>query len=272
MINHIHRLFKMAPNLRRWSYYCFYCLQATLILLASLIDVERAGRRTPGCATTTQDNQSAKDIQTFTEEALKAGCELSIAIFEQIELKAARRCAEVVRRFLGKWAARRRQALNYQRCRSPSSKHIFDHGEHPVSDSHVYVDATSGAGGRPGYPLVSHPQCPPANRRSPIQPTVGPSASQPPSSDPADLADPINDREGSLAQTSVLQEFAGFEAATDLLPPNSFGGLQHELYDLLQNDQSFALYGPGFLLNGDGTFGASLSTSSAENFVARPEY
>jgi hypothetical protein len=78
MVVHIHQLFRLAPSLRRWSYYCFYCLQATLVLLMRITD------------------------EPFAEgiEDSKSLCELSIQIFEQIELKAAKRCAEIVRQVL----------------------------------------------------------------------------------------------------------------------------------------------------------------------------
>lgn len=74
IILHIHDLFQAAPNLRRWRYYCYYCLQATLVLLIKLID-EPVG-------------EQSRNIVTK--------CHLSIAIFKQIELKVAQRCAELV--------------------------------------------------------------------------------------------------------------------------------------------------------------------------------
>ncbi|RVX74754.1 hypothetical protein B0A52_01031 [Exophiala mesophila] len=74
IILHIHGLFQVAPNLRRWRYYCYYCLQATLVLLIKLVDEPLA-----------EQNRS-----------IVAKCHLSIVIFKQIELKVAQRCAELV--------------------------------------------------------------------------------------------------------------------------------------------------------------------------------
>ncbi|UPX11465.1 uncharacterized protein EKO05_0002071 [Ascochyta rabiei] len=76
MITHIHRSFKLAPGLRRWTYYCFYCLQATLILLPQSAD----------------DRDASDDLF----------CTRAVEIFEQIKLKASQRCADVVRQYLRK--------------------------------------------------------------------------------------------------------------------------------------------------------------------------
>lgn len=78
IILHVNHLFKAAPSLKCWRYYCFYCLQATLVLLARIID----------------------EPFTMQTSAVIKLCELSIEIFEQVELKAAERFGEVVRRIL----------------------------------------------------------------------------------------------------------------------------------------------------------------------------
>src|SRR5687768_5051094 len=44
-IRHIHKLFTLAPGLRRWSYYCFYCLQSTLVLLLKVADDQHSRHR-----------------------------------------------------------------------------------------------------------------------------------------------------------------------------------------------------------------------------------
>lgn len=85
MITHIHQSFETAPGLRRWSYYCFYCLQATLVLLPQ-----------------TADDNAAHDLL----------CKRAVEVFEQIKLKVSQRCAKVVRQFLGRRAKRQRQDVN----------------------------------------------------------------------------------------------------------------------------------------------------------------
>lgn len=86
MVLHIHDIFQQAPSLSRWSYYCYYCLQATLVLLMRVLEEP-----------------------TLDETAIIARiCETSVHIFEQIELKASKRCAEVVRHVLDQWNGRRR--------------------------------------------------------------------------------------------------------------------------------------------------------------------
>jgi hypothetical protein len=85
MIVHIHELFMLAPSLRRWSYYCFYCLQATLVLFTKITD----------------------EPSSEGTESLKALCQLSIQVFEHIKLKAAKRCAEIVRQVLDQLVGRK---------------------------------------------------------------------------------------------------------------------------------------------------------------------
>ena len=85
MVLHIHDIFQQAPSLSRWSYYCYYCLQATLVLLMRVLD----------------EPSFEKAATTIII------CEKSVQIFEQIELKASKRCADVVRYVLGEWIGRR---------------------------------------------------------------------------------------------------------------------------------------------------------------------
>lgn len=82
MITHIHQSFEIAPGLSKWGYYCFYCLQATLILL-------------PQC--------------TDTNAADESFCQRAVDVFEQIRLKASQRCADVVRQYLQKCARSRQK-------------------------------------------------------------------------------------------------------------------------------------------------------------------
>ncbi|EXJ75839.1 uncharacterized protein A1O5_00346 [Cladophialophora psammophila CBS 110553] len=85
IILHVHGLFEAAPCIRRWRYYCYYCLQATLVLLTEVIEEPAA--------------EETKEIV--------AVCQLSISVFKQIDLKAAKRCAEIVAQIIARW--RRRQ-------------------------------------------------------------------------------------------------------------------------------------------------------------------
>ncbi|KAF3047930.1 hypothetical protein E8E11_006657 [Didymella keratinophila] len=89
MIKHIHRSFEIATGLRTWSYYCFYCLQATLVLLPQ-----------------TADSMASDDLM----------CRRAVEVFEQIKLKASQRCAEVVRQYL------RRRTISRQRRQKRNDK------------------------------------------------------------------------------------------------------------------------------------------------------
>lgn len=108
MIRHVHELFRLAPSLRRWSYYCFYCLQATLVLLANITDCDHDRAFPP------IDSGTASVELQASEKPIKVSpvddsclCEMSVQIFQQIELKASKRCAEHVHHFLEKWKAKR---------------------------------------------------------------------------------------------------------------------------------------------------------------------
>jgi hypothetical protein len=78
-------LFEAAPWLKRWRYYCYYCLQATLVLLTKVID---------------------EPLAKETEDIVQV-CELSVNIFGQIDLKAAKRCAEIVAGLIERWRRHR---------------------------------------------------------------------------------------------------------------------------------------------------------------------
>lgn len=77
MIRHIHRTFELAPGLRRWSYYCCYCLQAILILLPELVE----------------DNHQPHHGHVIDHPQTTLNKD-----------KASQKCADVVRQFLGKWS------------------------------------------------------------------------------------------------------------------------------------------------------------------------
>ena len=108
MISHIHALFSLAPSLRRWSYYCFYCLQSTLVLLTKMIE-EDNGSNVGQTASPPATQDSVSRTETKERGDLVGFCELSMKIFDQIELEAARRCARVVRKFLDRWENRQRK-------------------------------------------------------------------------------------------------------------------------------------------------------------------
>lgn len=114
MISHIHQIFQIAPSLRRWSYYCFYCLQAVLVLMMTMVDdnsqTYRRRESTPLWIDVTElgdGSENQYDLQYY--------CELSINIFEQLRLKAAERCAQVVRSFLGRWKSSRTRSKRQHR-------------------------------------------------------------------------------------------------------------------------------------------------------------
>ncbi|KAH7109204.1 fungal-specific transcription factor domain-containing protein [Dactylonectria macrodidyma] len=104
MIRHIYSLFALAPGLRRWSYYCFYCLHATLVILPKVADdYHRSRHRQQSSANDLSNPQPSVEVDRRTSEEDRRLCRLAIDIFDQIELKASQRCADVVRQFLDKW-------------------------------------------------------------------------------------------------------------------------------------------------------------------------
>jgi hypothetical protein len=99
MIRHIAALFELVPHLRAWSYYCFYCLQAALVILPKLAGenhLSRISRR----SVDGDDGSHSTHRQPENDWEV---CNLAVRVFEQIELKASQRCAEVVKQFLNKW-------------------------------------------------------------------------------------------------------------------------------------------------------------------------
>lgn len=104
MILHIHESLEQTPSLRRWMYYCFYCIHASLCLLLKITDVDSQSLPSQDL-----DNQlhtllevDSKPNKTTTSD-LRGLCELSIQVFKRIDLKASQRCAEVVRCVLDRW-------------------------------------------------------------------------------------------------------------------------------------------------------------------------
>jgi hypothetical protein len=123
MISHIHRSFELVPGLRRWSYYCFYCLQATLVLLPKVADdysrARHLRRQRRAGAGSDEPGQRPPLPAPESNTARMEGedvkfCRMAVAIFEQIKLKASQRCADVVRQFLEKWARPREERAKEQ--------------------------------------------------------------------------------------------------------------------------------------------------------------
>ncbi|OJJ82586.1 uncharacterized protein ASPGLDRAFT_59563 [Aspergillus glaucus CBS 516.65] len=108
IILHVHGLFEAAPCLMRWRYYCYYCLQATLVLLMKVID-EPAAEETKG---------------------IVAACQLSISVFRQINLKAAKRCAEIVTQIIERW--RRQQDVG-----EANSEDLWSTFDAPAGATHL---------------------------------------------------------------------------------------------------------------------------------------
>ncbi|CAI6095980.1 unnamed protein product [Clonostachys chloroleuca] len=109
MIRHIYRLFKSAPYLRRWSYYCFYCLQATLVILPKVaddLDLSRYQQQENACLVPTPLSSTQADGEIIEDDV--GLCSMAVEIFEKIELKASQRCAIVVRQILDSWEAKQR--------------------------------------------------------------------------------------------------------------------------------------------------------------------
>lgn len=124
MIRHIHRLLTLAPHLRRWTYYCFYCLQAVLAILPQVTnDYSRTQSRISEEANiSTGSRQGNKE----PDEDDRKLCNLAIEIFEQIKLKASQRCADVIRHYLNTWESNRTR--NGTSASSHASSHSFGNG------------------------------------------------------------------------------------------------------------------------------------------------
>lgn len=104
MIRHIYTLFTLAPTLRCWSYYCFYCLQAILVILLKVADDQHRSRRhQPRNTGELSHLQPSVGSDRDTMEEDRMLCNLAVEVFERMKLKASQRCADVVRRFLDKW-------------------------------------------------------------------------------------------------------------------------------------------------------------------------
>jgi hypothetical protein len=141
MILHIHKLFSAAPGLRRWRYYCFYCIQAALALLTKMIEVERStvSHNDPYDSVLPSPFSESNDCNV-TQDKLKEICELSIQVFEWIELKAAKRCAEVVRHFLQRSAGYKKQSSDgrtRQLQRDEDEISLNNQGSRHVADAYT---------------------------------------------------------------------------------------------------------------------------------------
>ncbi|EEU33435.1 uncharacterized protein NECHADRAFT_102313 [Fusarium vanettenii 77-13-4] len=101
-IRHIHKLFILAPGLRRWSYYCFYCLQSTLVLLLKVADDQHSRNRQQRHAGNQPSSLSPLESDPGRAEEDRKLCQLAVEVFESIKLKASQRCADIVRQFLHK--------------------------------------------------------------------------------------------------------------------------------------------------------------------------
>ncbi|EEU33338.1 uncharacterized protein NECHADRAFT_89550 [Fusarium vanettenii 77-13-4] len=101
-IRHIHKLFILAPGLRRWSYYYFYCLQSTLVLLLKVADDQHSRNRQQRHAGNQPSSLSPLESDPGRAEEDRKLCQLAVEVFESIKLKASQRCADIMRQFLHK--------------------------------------------------------------------------------------------------------------------------------------------------------------------------
>ncbi|EGU72926.1 hypothetical protein FOXB_16564 [Fusarium oxysporum f. sp. conglutinans Fo5176] len=128
MIRHIHELLALAPHLRRWTYYCFYCLQATLVILLKVADDQHCSRRRQ--RRMSNDSRALGQVDHETVEDDRKLCNLAVEVFDLIRLKASQRCADVVRHFLDKWRPER--TTNDPDARRTSSRGLDDCGMQQV--------------------------------------------------------------------------------------------------------------------------------------------
>ncbi|KAM6529342.1 hypothetical protein FALCPG4_007481 [Fusarium falciforme] len=126
-IRHIHKLFTLAPGLRRWSYYCFYCLQSTLVLLLKVADDQHSRNRQQRHAGNQPSSLSPLETDPGRAEEDRKLCQLAVEVFESIKLKASQRCADVVRQFLHKRSSATRRERRPEL--SPSSSLMSGHHE-----------------------------------------------------------------------------------------------------------------------------------------------
>ncbi|KIX92656.1 uncharacterized protein Z520_11685 [Fonsecaea multimorphosa CBS 102226] len=118
MILHIHQIFCIAPSLSRWIYYCFYCLQAVLVLMMKMVDDNSHARKRRGSTLSWMHGNETEDSSNVQRD-LRCYCEMSIDIFEKLKLKAAERCAQVVRSFLGRWESSRARSKHHRPLHLP---------------------------------------------------------------------------------------------------------------------------------------------------------
>ncbi|KIW23689.1 uncharacterized protein PV07_11869 [Cladophialophora immunda] len=236
MIQHVHELFRLAPSLRRWSYYCFYCLQATLVLLTNITNDNSASchqdPHAPNYLSTGHD-ASGLGLSRSIEDDLHL-CEMSVQILQQIELKASRRCAEHVSRFLEKWRAKR-----LRKVVSSAASSLSTHpGPHTIEKTPRQYNEDSPWGIRPetSHPGSINSQISDTSRQHPNRLSMA-STATPYVTDlfknlSASYPSPSRDISVPMGVSAV----DGNEAATDATKdtsPMSLGGLQADLYNAL---------------------------------------
>ncbi|KAF2844766.1 hypothetical protein T440DRAFT_302203 [Plenodomus tracheiphilus IPT5] len=215
MIEHIYRSFEVAPALRRWSYYCFYCLHGTLVLLSKVADDYAHHRRQVRTERGTgwSGPHSGSNIDTTMVEKDRFFCGLAIEIFEKIQLKASQRCADVVRQFLRK-------------CTVQSGQRVTNGFDVPLTSSGTYL---------------------PGDAQHPSRSNGAASRSYPQSSNPSSLTqstkiadqheDAVIEQDITRWNSGCIGSAQGPSGSSNTSPPISLDGLQAELYDALyRND------------------------------------
>lgn len=237
MIKHIHRIFKLAPSLRRWSYYCFYCLQATLVLLTKLVtdgNVPSLDPHTPPSEHYVRED-SAEDLSC---------CELAIQVFQQIDLKASKHCAEVVRRFLEEWTVQIRRKSSRVSTYDQQATTLQENNRNKSHNSNEFVDA--------GQP-IQYWQIPKSNSDPQLDsPKLHPypaSSMEDESFEPFEWQKNVDRSSGGLGPLPFEgADFAGMPSAVDLNSDDTIdfdaagpatlpilAGLQTELYGALHS-------------------------------------
>jgi hypothetical protein len=230
MIRHVHELFTLAPSLRRWTYYCFYCLQATLVLLASITGDRPEYHLQSGFSsksTPTDLPASGSPIKCTQEDDTRL-CEMAVEIFRNIELKASRQCAEHVHRFLETWKLK-----NMSRASQISSV-SYRAAEQRLGgecDEAAHLSCIRSATDDPPTAVVQ-----PLNRSQPVNTAVPPvgylPSPHPVHSSSDDSTRPFPDNTTSMAHP-VACGSVELVNHTDETSPMSLGGLQADLYDAL---------------------------------------
>ncbi|EXJ71188.1 uncharacterized protein A1O5_06182 [Cladophialophora psammophila CBS 110553] len=245
MVKHIHHIFRLAPSLRRWSYYCFYCLQAILVLLTKIIADDNAP-----CARPPSHERASSEANRLAEAATDMSCcEIGIRIFEQIELKASQRCAEVVRRFLDKCKLRMRQKGFNTSNRDSQGTGFAEQGAHQKREVSLRRtqrgQRTTGQKHGPALALPEAQLTPTTSQLEPLSaPTVDycfPSISWSEAADHSTAASKSKDARASGFACMPLDGDArtidspvsGPDSLCVMTTPISLGGLETELYGAL---------------------------------------